>query len=166
MPFAPVDDNGTQIFYYDSGKTPSGKTLVIAHGLQFNSKTFDKMIQLAPSHDLRIIAINRRSYRNSTPLSQEETAGIDKAEPTEEDYRSFMAKRAKEFARLIVWLVGNEGVTGSIALAAWSLGNQTLSSLLAEADTLAEKERLIIEKHLRAIIFYGTFTVRGDTSDA
>lgn len=155
MPLAPVDDNGTQLFYKDSGKTPSGRVLICLHGLSFNGTTFSKMIELAPSEDVRVIAVNRRSYRHSTPLSEEETAGIDKAEPTEEDYRSFMAKRAKEIARLLVWLSENEDVTGDFALVAWSLGNQTLSSFLAEADTLSEKERTVIEKRLRSIIFYG-----------
>lgn len=40
MPTAPVDDNGIQLFYTDSGPVPGSTdytTLVIFHGSAFNS---------------------------------------------------------------------------------------------------------------------------------
>ena len=100
-------------------------------------------------------AVNRRGYRYSSPYSEDELAAIEKPGATVEDYAAFMSKRAKEISRLLIHMIQHEDVKGDIALLGWSLGNQTTTSFLAEADHLPAEERAMLEKQLKAIIFYG-----------
>lgn len=64
MPLAPVDDQGTQLHYADSGKTPSARTLMCLHGFSFNLTSFSSIMDIAPKHDIRIIGLYA-TYRSA-----------------------------------------------------------------------------------------------------
>lgn len=129
MPIAPVDDQGTVLFYEDSGILSSDEpytTLVLIHGLMYTSgkahftyviricedliivmilDIFSKLLPFAAQYRLRLIRVNQRDYPPSTlftPSEIEEFVSTDK----DTQYQG-LAKRGAEIANLLIYLINN-----------------------------------------------------------
>ncbi|KAF8529854.1 Alpha/Beta hydrolase protein [Gautieria morchelliformis] len=188
MPFAQVDDLNTQLFYQDSGvPTLDDKpytTLVVVHGLGYNSHIFHRLHRIAAASHVRLVTLNRRGYAGSTPFSEAETLPIDPSTvsiSTEDGtasattrsnrvlsghYMTFMQQRGAEMARFLVWFIENERIpprsdcntesraSGGISLLGWSLGNATTLSMLAFASTFDPGLMKKLEPYLRKVIIF------------
>ncbi|KAI0058354.1 hypothetical protein BV25DRAFT_1810813 [Artomyces pyxidatus] len=162
MPLLTVDNTGTQLFYLDSGvpyETTGAYTTVFAvHGLGFSSPIFNKIIALAPAANLRFVAINRRGYKRSTPISAAEAETIING--TDEDKSEYLKTRGLELSRFIdIFIRENntppispDGKTGGIAILGWSAGNGVVLSAIANVDSIPEDARSRLGSHLRALI--------------
>ncbi|EJD54434.1 alpha/beta-hydrolase [Auricularia subglabra TFB-10046 SS5] len=115
-------DSGAVFAYVDSGAPPNQSdyaTIVILHGLGFDSNTFRPLFPLAASAALRIVCVNRRGYRGSSPAAEKQA----------------LADQGTELAAAVAKLA-EELQLGKLGLLAWSLGNVWLHALLDSASGL------------------------------
>ncbi|KAI0820428.1 hypothetical protein BC628DRAFT_1330448 [Trametes gibbosa] len=167
MPTAPVDDEGTVLYYEDSG-VPAGSTkyvtLVLIHGTCFHSAIYRPMISFASQRKLRLVLLNLRDYPGSTPLTAVDIA--DLRDLGEEGQARAMQKRGLEIAAFLRWFIETENIppaqehagqgelAGGLSLLSWSGGNCPTVAMLAHADKLPEETRKLFETHLRSIIMH------------
>ncbi|KZT65133.1 hypothetical protein DAEQUDRAFT_697601 [Daedalea quercina L-15889] len=166
MPLAPVDNSDTQLYYEDTGAPPGSsdyRTLIIVHGGGFNGSTFRPMFVHATDHNMRIVAVNMRDYRGSTPFSSSDLEQLGSMELDKQ--RSMIQARGSEIAAFLLWFVRKEDVphrlhkpddgrSGGVALLAWSWGNSMTMSFLAQAKSLPEEDRRLLGDNLTAFIIY------------
>ncbi|GJE91098.1 hypothetical protein PsYK624_072470 [Phanerochaete sordida] len=165
MPLAQLDSKGTSIYYEDSGPPvgiPIYTTLVIVHGALINSATFDRMLPLAPKHGLRLITMNSRDYRGSTPYTTEELA--DMTSPDIEVQASAVRRWGREVAQFLAYVcqtlripatVGAENKqAGGLVLAVWSLSGAAALALLGDPRTMGTELTSTLAPYLRKIILY------------
>lgn len=181
------DDSGTHFAYIDSG-TPSGSetytTLVCVHGYTYNAREsspplilrsptthhpwlsieiFSRLLPLAQSHNLRVIAFNRRDYAGSTPFSSAELAAITRADGSE--HVDFLRARGLEVARFLLWVIREkkipqasadaDGARGGLALLGWSLGNVTTMAFLRHLRSFPSDIVDALAPYLRTFFIYG-----------
>ncbi|TFY60007.1 hypothetical protein EVG20_g7578 [Dentipellis fragilis] len=166
MPIAPVDNHGTHLYFEDTGREQLGErylTVVVVHGTGFNCAIFERMLPFAASCGLRLVLVNRRDYRGSTPLSADD---VDLLTSTDNAKRlEYFRRRAFEFCEFLAWFVQEKGnppytttqdghVEGGIAVLAWSSAYMTLVGMLALADQLPEATRRKLEPYLRAFVLH------------
>ncbi|KAI0930702.1 hypothetical protein AcW1_003659 [Taiwanofungus camphoratus] len=169
MPLAPVNDNGTQLYYEDSGApdTDSYVTLVLIHGTVFHAPIFRRMFAFSMANDIRLVAVTLRDYPGSTPLSPPELAAL--MSPDRETQASMIQDRGLELAAFLTWFIETEAIPpvsvlttddgsdkdiGGLSILGWSSGNCTTLSFLAHADTIAERSRTLLDAYLRTIVIY------------
>jgi pimeloyl-ACP methyl ester carboxylesterase len=172
----------------DSGPPPptpgAYTTVVILHGLGWNAGPssvrsthpsapahhlvcigiFRKAVDGAHSHGLRVIAVDRRHYGESTPFTEAELAPL-KAEDALETgaIEPFMDRRAVELAKLIQRLVETDSLPkpdaqhhhGGVILMGWSIGNAFGLDFLARSARLPSELRTVISTYVRGYIIYG-----------
>ncbi|ETW78144.1 hypothetical protein HETIRDRAFT_454177 [Heterobasidion irregulare TC 32-1] len=101
------------------------------------------MFPFAAAHRLRLVAVNQRDYRNSTPLSEEDLALLR----SEDDDR-----RTEYFRR-----ISEDGKEeGEIVLVGWPSGNTVVRPLFAYAYEAPEDLKDALEPYMRA---YGLYDV-------
>ncbi|KAJ7087147.1 hypothetical protein C8R44DRAFT_991416 [Mycena epipterygia] len=69
------DKTGVELSYIDSGVPPNATsytTVFAVHGMIFTNLIFEKIMALAPSRNVRVVAINRRPFPGSTPFTPAE----------------------------------------------------------------------------------------------
>ena len=116
---------------------------------------------LASRSCLRIVAISRRDYPGSTPLSPEQNTVLSSG--TDDEKAAFLKERGLEIATFIERyarenpIVPINGATGGFALLGWSLGNAFALSVVANLDALSPSSQSWWKDHFRALILYGTF---------
>jgi len=110
---------GVELEYLDSGNA-SQRVLVIVHGHSWGAGSFQKCIDRASTHDLRVIALNRRGFSKSTRLTEYDLGLLRSKQ--RDNHIIFLGNRARELAQFIVSLA-SLGINGSITLLGWSLGN-------------------------------------------
>ncbi|EJD08472.1 alpha/beta-hydrolase [Fomitiporia mediterranea MF3/22] len=163
MQKAPVDDTGTTLALIDSGPPASDSyaTIVFVHGLSYNSQIFTRILPLASSHSLRIIALNRRDYTNSTPLSHAELAQLFSKDSA--DHKRFLHARGLEIARFLEWVIdelkvpplrGTSGTAGGLTLLGWSLGSLTTLAFLRHLPSFPNELISKLEPYLKNFIIY------------
>ncbi|OJT12830.1 hypothetical protein TRAPUB_10665 [Trametes pubescens] len=164
MPTAPVDDNGTVLYFEDSG-APSGSTdyttLVLVHGTCFHSAVYRPMIPFAAERNLRLVLLNLRDYPGSTLLSPEDVN--DLRGPSEEAQARAIGNRGVEIAVFLCWFIESQRIppideatgTGGLSLLSWSGGNCPAAAVFAHADKLPEETRRLLGTYLRSFIMYG-----------
>ncbi|EIW51541.1 alpha/beta-hydrolase [Trametes versicolor FP-101664 SS1] len=163
MPTAPVDDNGTVLYFEDSGAPPGSTdyvTLVLVHGTCFHSAVYRPMIPFFAEHDLRLVLLNLRDYPGSTLLSPEDVN--DLRGPSEEAQARAIKNRGLEIAAFLRWFIEFQCIppiegaagTGGVSLLAWSGGTCPTAAMFAHADKLPVETRKLLDTHLRSYIMY------------
>lgn len=182
MPIAQIDSRGTSIYYEDSG-VPDGSstytTLVFGHGALINSglsviesqdqlltqvfaATFERMLPVAPKHGLRIITMNGRDYRGSTPYTDEELA--DMTSPDIDVQATAVRRWGHEVALFVVYVCQRLGIpattrdnpaTGGLVFVAWSLSGVAILSMLGDPQTMGNEVTRALAPYLRKIVLYG-----------
>src|SRR6201996_2117754 len=66
---------------------------------------FQRAVDLVPTQGFRIIAVNRRDYRGSTPLSADDMARVQSDDCTSQDLKDFLFERSKELAAFIKGII-------------------------------------------------------------
>ncbi|KAI0309752.1 hypothetical protein OF83DRAFT_1182515, partial [Amylostereum chailletii] len=140
--FLVVDDKGTKLTYTDSGTPPHSTTyttLFTLNGMGVNAGIYARLSALAPSADLRLVAINRRSYGGSTapPPPAPTTPPPHKTPlppPRGLELAAFLDRFIQTFAPPPV---SADGRTGGLALVPWSAGNGPMLAAVASVEELA-----------------------------
>jgi hypothetical protein len=187
-----VDALGTKLSYLDSG-SPVGtayETIFIVHGIIFTNgmqrvrllsytyiltsgvATFQKVLKLAPTSGLRIVAINRRDYPHSSPFSPAELDTM--ATGSDTDKVIFLSNRGLEIMTFIDEFIqqyelppiSGDGKTGGVALAGWSLGNLVTCAAISSAERLSPDCKFRLAKYLRALVLQGTWYKDGCSSSS
>ncbi|VDB85343.1 unnamed protein product [Peniophora sp. CBMAI 1063] len=158
MPIATLSD-AVQFFYEDSG---AGKgsylTIVCVHGSAFTAGIFGQMMAFAAENNVRLVALNRRDYPQTTPYSGEELTALNNDDNgIRED-----ALRATglQYGAFLAWFISTHNLPprtetptgnceGGIALVAWSLGHTSACPLIACPDLLPGDQRDLLDTHLR-----------------
>jgi len=170
MPLAPADDQGTQLYYQDSGAPPGiavYTTLILVHGTLFHGATYSPMLSFAAKHNIRLVALNLRGYPKSTPFSEEEAAIAQSGDYPSLD--AFIAARGLEVASFVAWFIqehalprlsttitldGTESIHGGVSLLGWSYGTAIMLSFLAHADRVSQETREFLDGYLRTCILH------------
>ncbi|KAH9937978.1 Alpha/Beta hydrolase protein [Amylocystis lapponica] len=166
MPAAPVDSNGTVLYYEETG-APKGSgnyvTLFLVHGTMLHGAIFRPMFQYAASFNLRLVALNSRDYPGSTPYSPQELRDL-KGSP--EVQRGEIQKRGLELAAFIHWFIDTEEIppvsltstpgvlTGGFSVLGWSAGNFHTLSMVGNANAIPEDTRSLFENYFRTLVIF------------
>lgn len=143
MPDAQDGLGAVRFAYIDSGPPPSSAspdtlggngypTVACVPGHSYSAYTFARVLALAPSRGVRVIAVNRRDYAPSMLLTEEE---LEEARAQDEGRRTrYLRARGAEIARFVAYVA--ENIIGSenrepIALLGWSLATIFTVSCLA-----------------------------------
>ncbi|KAJ3794253.1 hypothetical protein GGU11DRAFT_690187 [Lentinula aff. detonsa] len=156
-----VDANGTQLTYTDSGAPNSHPytTIFAVNGMGFNGGIFSKIQTLAPSRQLRIVAVNRRGYAGSTPLSTYEQNVI--LNGTADQQAEFSRNIGVELLMFMDEFIqdhnisvfnGDKNSAGGVAVVAWSIGNMAGLSAIAHIEDVPEATRSRLASRIRSLI--------------
>lgn len=166
MPLAQIDEKGTSIYYEDSG-VPDGSaadytTIVLVHGALINSAIFRRMLPHASRHGIRIITMNCRDYRGSTPYTAEELAQF--ASPDLEVQALTVRRWGQEVALFLAYvcqtldvpLITIDGAQkrGGLVLVTWSLSSIAAMSILGDRRTLGDDLSGVLAPYLRKVVLY------------
>ncbi|CDO70848.1 hypothetical protein BN946_scf184801.g41 [Trametes cinnabarina] len=150
MPTGPVDDEGTALYYEDSGAPAESTdyvTVVLIHGTCFHSAVYRPMVPFAAEHNLRFVLLNLRGYPGSTEYSPFDLDML--RGPSREMQEQAMAERGLELAEFLRWYIETANIpqvlqtpgglqTGGISVLSWSGGNWHTVSMFANAGKVAE----------------------------
>ncbi|KLO10051.1 hypothetical protein SCHPADRAFT_833106 [Schizopora paradoxa] len=159
---AVVNDKGTTFAFLDSG-APTGETyttVVCIHGHSFHARSFEPLFPFAASHNLRIIALNRRDYVGTSLFSQAELDAINGSDSAV--HASFLQDRALEIAQFMVWLVNEknvpkasgDGKSGGLAVLGWSLGNVFSVAFLRHLTSFPVEVKQVLSSYMRTGFLY------------
>jgi pimeloyl-ACP methyl ester carboxylesterase len=159
MPIAPVDTNGTELSFEDSGAVPGSTdytTLVIYHGSAFTGHTFDKLLSLGATNNIRLVILSRRDYAGSTKYSDDNLKDLNAGD------KSFMERLGLEVAYFLLWFAQKHKVpkvsadlkSGGFAVMGWSMGNATPMALLAYPDVIGKETYAKLDPYFRQLILY------------
>jgi pimeloyl-ACP methyl ester carboxylesterase len=127
---------------------------------------FRKAVDGAPSHGLRVIAVDRRHYGESTPFTEAELAPLKADDALETGaIEPFMDRRAVELAKFIQGLVETDSLPepdaqhhhGGVILMGWSIGNVFGLDFLARSARLPSELRAVISTYVRGYVLYGDY---------
>ncbi|EPT04329.1 hypothetical protein FOMPIDRAFT_44288 [Fomitopsis schrenkii] len=171
MPRAPVDQSGTHLYYEDTGAPPGCSeytTLVLVHGGAFNGAVYRHLFPHAAKYGLRLVALNLREYRGSTPYSPSDLAALGSGDMRQQ--LSMLQARGLEIATFLVSFIRKENIPppsnpddynqtrgGGLSVLGWSWGNSITIAFLAQAAKLPDSERHLLDAYLRGFILYGQF---------
>ncbi|PCH43845.1 hypothetical protein WOLCODRAFT_164776 [Wolfiporia cocos MD-104 SS10] len=172
MPLAPVDRNGTELYYEDSGPPPGSSTyctIVLVHGALFHGAIFRRVLQYAAQYNLRLVALNMRDSPGSTPLPAKDVAAL--RAPDRDTQAAMIAARGLEVGAFLAWFARTQDIprlqpvdedqtqfTGGLALLGWSSGNCTTLSCLAHILQLPKEDRLHLENYMRHFFIFDPLT--------
>ncbi|TFK73218.1 alpha/beta-hydrolase [Pluteus cervinus] len=159
MPTATIDEQGTRIYFVDTGSVfGSGNytTLIMYHGTGFNSATFKKLIPLAPNKNMRLVLVNRRNYRGSTPYSNTDLENIALGR------KAILEQMALDASGFLNWFLDHhdlprmskDGKSGGICLLGWSMGTATTLAFLGQPDLVGKQTYARLEPYLRRLVNY------------
>ncbi|CCM05002.1 uncharacterized protein FIBRA_07201 [Fibroporia radiculosa] len=166
LQYAVVDAHGTAFSYIDSGPpldsaiSATYVTVFAIHGYLFSAHVFQNIIRLAPKYGIRIVAINRRDYPGSSPLSPEDNT--IQSDGSDDQKSTFLRTRSIEFGTFISHFVNQhnlppvseDGKTGGIALLGWSLGIAFVHAIISSLDSFPAEIQSQFRGHLRAAILH------------
>jgi len=124
---------------------------------------FQKILPLASSRGLRLIALNRRDYAPTTLLSDDELLELKSDDPVVRD--KFLHDRGMEIAlftcNIIEELglppVTQDGQNGGVAWLGYARGNAFTVATVAAALSLPASLEMRLRSYLRRLIIYGSF---------
>ena len=121
------------------------------------------MLPYASKYGLRMITMDNRDYRGSTPYSDEEVADLTSSDV--EVQASAVRRWGREVALFLAYVsktldippVTGEGAkrTGGLVLATWSLSVMAAFSILGDPRTLGDELAATLAPYLRKVILYG-----------
>ncbi|OSD07666.1 alpha/beta-hydrolase [Trametes coccinea BRFM310] len=164
-----VAANDVQLSYIDSGIPSSADegytTFFLVHGSAFTAYIFERLLSLGASAKTRFVAINRRDYPGSTPLTPDDHKTL--ASGTDEEKALYLKARGLEVASFIDQFVVKHGIPpvsedgkyGGFVLVGWSLGNTVTLSTVANVDSLDAAARSRWASHMRALVLHEPPTV-------
>ena len=139
--------------------------LPISHGLTLiisSPATFRPLLPYAVENGLRIITMNMRDYRGSTPYRKDELA--DMTSPDLQAQTLAVRRWGQEISRFLLYVcetmnipqvaVNGDKKSGGIVLMTWSLSNLGSLAILGDPATLGD-EKGKLARYLRRVIFYG-----------
>jgi pimeloyl-ACP methyl ester carboxylesterase len=123
--------------------------------------TFDRVIEASPRMNIRFVALNRRSYGGSTPYDSEATSRIGSG--LEKDVADYLKNQGVEIAYFVdrfirennLPSVGQDSISGGVAILGWSLGCIFSLSAIANTNLLPDSAQANLAKYVRASIIYG-----------
>ncbi|OCB85143.1 hypothetical protein A7U60_g7768 [Sanghuangporus baumii] len=154
-----VNDKGVKFAFLDSGvPSQSGTytTIIAIHGMGFSSKIFRKVQELARNSNVRFVAVNRRGYTGSTPVSDSESAVLTTG--SDDEKATFLNDRGYELATFIdlfiqqngIPPISDDGKTGGVSLLGWSSGCGFTTATIANIERLSAEGQKRFQSHLRA----------------
>ncbi|KAJ7764861.1 Alpha/Beta hydrolase protein [Mycena metata] len=156
-----VDVNGTaKLAFNDSGNPGNNNyiTIFAVHGMGWNNRIFKRVQTLSAAKSIRIVAVNRRQYKGSTPYTESEA--MIPITGSDEEKANFIKSRGVELANFIDTFIQNnqlppisdDGKTGGVALLGWSAGNLITAAAIANLDALSDASKKRLKSHLRGHI--------------
>ncbi|KAF6757952.1 hypothetical protein DFP72DRAFT_889486 [Ephemerocybe angulata] len=149
----------THFAYLDSGapNTHAYKTIFVVHGIAFNAKVFQKVIDLAQASSVRIVAMNRSDYPGSSTLSEKELTLLSGSEA---DCVLYLSNRGADVLAFVdgfiqenrLPAISEDGQTGGVAILGWSLGSSFAIAALASALKADSAVQSRLAKYIRALI--------------
>ncbi|EKM49711.1 uncharacterized protein PHACADRAFT_188757 [Phanerochaete carnosa HHB-10118-sp] len=165
-----VDDQETKLSYIDSG-VPASKsgnnytTIFAIHGSVFTNHVFEKLMAAAAEHNIRIVAMNRREYPGSTPLSPSDIQILSSG--TDDEKAAFLRARGLEIATFAcrfaqqydIPRISEDGKTGGFVIFGWSFGCSIAHPAVAHFDALPPPSKQYFSTNLRGLILLEPPTV-------
>ncbi|KAI0700598.1 hypothetical protein BC835DRAFT_396880 [Cytidiella melzeri] len=166
MPTARIDDEGTTLYYEDSG-APQGSsdytTVILNHGYVAHAPIFRPMFPHAASHNLRLIAFNQREYPGSSQLSDAQLSLFHSSDEKEQEV--VIVDLSRDLARFTAYIISHEKTpapantagkkSGGVCIYSWSGGNASLYGMLTYLPSFEQSVRKILESHVTSIITFG-----------
>ncbi|KZT64253.1 hypothetical protein DAEQUDRAFT_718308 [Daedalea quercina L-15889] len=158
-----VNDAGDELTYTDSGLPSSTSdapyvTVFAVHGIIFNNLVFKRLQALAPAANLRIVAINRRGFGGSTPMS-EHLANL-LASGSDEEKRQASDILCNEVLYFVDAFIQKEGIPpissdrqgGGFALLGWSAGCGYVTRAVSNIHSYPSEMQARLAQYIRALI--------------
>ncbi|KAI1787185.1 hypothetical protein LXA43DRAFT_975377 [Ganoderma leucocontextum] len=163
-----VNESGMELSFVDSGAPNSATnyvTIFAIHGTVFTGPIWDRVIALAPKAGVRFVAVNRRDYPGSTPLSPEEIGVLSSG--TDDQKADFLKARGVEFATFVGLFaekdslppISADGSSGGFAVLGWSLGCAFALAAVAAVDALPAPAQARWKNGMRSLILQEPPTV-------
>ncbi|KAK1228857.1 hypothetical protein PQX77_008099 [Marasmius sp. AFHP31] len=154
-----------KFFFTDTGAPPNSNdytTLVAIHGLGVPGATFERIQSHAHAYNFRIVALNRRDYAGSSPISDELATLRGKDEPLARKFFDNMGLHLALFIKKLVEeedvppILGpeNEKRRGGIAVMGWSQGTMTAIAPFGNPGHMDEAVYQVLEKYVKDLILY------------
>ncbi|KAG7091582.1 hypothetical protein E1B28_010604 [Marasmius oreades] len=155
--FTIADD--IQLYYTDSGAPPNFPeytTLLVLHGYGFGGAGFEAMQSHCHDYNLRVVVVNRRDYRGSTPFTDSELEEVRQGNPI------FLERLAVHLVMFLKQFIEKENIPvitdnrkgGGLAIMGWSLGALTAIAPFSNPDLYDEETRVILERYVKGLILY------------
>ncbi|KAJ8086067.1 hypothetical protein PM082_004886 [Marasmius tenuissimus] len=161
-----VDDStGVELAYLDSGAPSSNAatytTIFTVHGMIFTNKIFEKILEIAPSKGVRLVAVQRRPFPGSTPFTPEELQITLTGGSSDEERAAYAEARGHELANFIDRFIQQfqlpaitaNGQGGSVVWG-WSIGALLPVWAIGNAKTLPADVQTRLGANLRSLILY------------
>ncbi|KAK7055271.1 Alpha/Beta hydrolase protein [Favolaschia claudopus] len=154
-----------ELSYLDTGAPPrvtNYPTIFAIHGMIFTNLVFQKLMDLAPSQGVRVVAINRRPFPGSTPFTDAELNVIYTGGSGDAERQTQLDNRGREISNFIVNFItqnrlppiSNDGKTGGAIILGWSVGAPYAMAALSSADSLPLASRVVLAAYLRSVVIY------------
>lgn len=117
------------------------------------------MLPLAPKYGIRVITMNCRDYRGSTPYTPEELGHM--TDPDLAVQASAVRRWGREIGQFLEYVcktlhipAGTTGQAGGVVLAAWSMSGIASLSILGDPETLGTDLAQSLAPYVRKVILY------------
>ncbi|KAJ8086079.1 hypothetical protein PM082_004898 [Marasmius tenuissimus] len=160
-----VDDKTkVELAYLDSGVPPGAKTyttIFAIHGMIFTNLIFEKMLSIAPSKGVRLVAVQRRPFPGSTPFTPQELNVTLTGGSSDQERAAYAEARGHELANFIdrfiqkfkLPAIGANGQGGSV-IWGWSVGALLPVWTIGNAKTLPADVKTRLGANVRSLIIY------------
>jgi pimeloyl-ACP methyl ester carboxylesterase len=154
----------TELLYNDSGPVTRSNdytTVVVLHGAGFTADGFTPLFDHAHKNNFRIINLNRRHYRGSTPYTDEELDDLKTGR------KIFYDRLAMQIAWFLEHLINVEQVpkpneertSGGLVLVGWSFGAATALTVLSDPEVIPKSVYETIEPYFLNLVLYGVYSL-------
>lgn len=128
------------------------------------------MIPYAKENNLRLVLLNQRDFRGSTPFSPTELTMLY----SPDQHQDFVQYRIAELGSFLEWFIKEQKVPvptlqegkryGGIAVIAWSAANALAVPFLASFDTVSARIPEPVRAYLHSAVLYGEIPSLSSTS--
>ncbi|KAF5326932.1 hypothetical protein D9619_004290 [Psilocybe cf. subviscida] len=170
----------TPFAIFDSGAPVDSldyTTLILVHGIASNSGSFLRLLPLGTANNTRFVLLNRRDYRGSLPIPEDEVRALSIADASGDDAHAqsvvidYMRRRGRELFDFLCTFASSERIPvvqrhappgrtsavakGGIVLVGWSSGGIWATNLLANISRYASEE-VNLQKYIARFVLYDT----------
>ncbi|PBK96218.1 hypothetical protein ARMGADRAFT_858292, partial [Armillaria gallica] len=152
---------GVEPSYIDSGAPAQASyiTIFAIHGRIFTKEILQRVIDLAPSKGVRFVALNRRHFLGTTPLSAEELSITQTGGTDDSQREALIEARGYEITLFVDIFIQKFNLpsissSGGVALLGWSLGATFAPIVISSVDSLPEDVRCRLSDYMRSLILY------------